>query len=220
MDALASGSRSIAYTYTEPTIFFEYAYETAQLAKGAGLANIFVTNGYMTPEMLDTEGFTLDAANVDLKAFRKETYHRYVGASLDPILENMKHMQANGIWLEVTTLVIPDLNDEPEELRAAARFIARELGPLTPWHLSRFFPAYEMTDRPPTPIRTLERARAIGLEEGLQFVYLGNVGEDTLTRCPQCGEVLLRRRGYQVLENGLRAGICPHCSVEVAGVWS
>ena len=140
--ARKAGSHSIAYTYTEPTIFFEYAYNTACLAHEAGLANVYVTNGYMTEEMLEIFHPCLDAANVDLKAFRDETYRRYVGARLQPVLDAMKVMKRLGIWLEVTTLVIPGINDDPAELRDAARFVAHELGVETPWHISRFFPAY------------------------------------------------------------------------------
>ena len=140
--ARKAGSHSIAYTYTEPTIFFEYAYNTACLAHEAGLANVYVTNGYMTEEMLEIFHPCLDAANVDLKAFRDETYRRYVGARLQPVLDAMKVMKRLGIWLEVTTLVIPGINDDPAELRDAARFVAQELGVETPWHISRFFPAY------------------------------------------------------------------------------
>jgi pyruvate formate lyase activating enzyme len=217
-DARASDSRSIAYTYTEPTIFFEYAYDTARLAHAAGIANIYVTNGYMTTEMLETFHPYLDAANVDLKAFRQKTYNRYVGAGLGPVLDAMKAMKRLGIWLEVTTLVVPGLNDDPAELRDAARFVAQELGAETPWHLSRFFPTYHMTDRPPTPIETLRRAWEIGLDEGLHYVYLGNVAGESNTTCHQCGQLLIRRSGYWIAENHVRDGRCPTCGTPVAGV--
>lgn len=216
-----SGSRSIAYTYTEPTVFFEYAYDTARLAREIGLANIYVTNGYMTAEMLETFEPYLDAANVDLKAFRDETYRRYVGARLEPVLDTMKAMKRLGIWLEVTTLVIPGLNDDPEELRDAAAFVAHELGTDTPWHISRFFPAYKMTNLPPTPVETLQQAREIGLAEGLQFVYVGNAPDERCqdTICPSCGRVLIRRRGYSdVLVNIVQKGRCPDCGAPIAGV--
>jgi pyruvate formate lyase activating enzyme len=216
--ALEAGCRSIAYTYTEPTVFFEYAYDTARLAHAAHLANIFVTNGYMSAEALETLHPHLDAANVDLKAFREKTYHRFVGAALRPILDNLKAMKRLGIWLEVTTLVIPDLNDDPAELRDAARFVAGELGPDTPWHLSRFFPAYRMTDRPPTPVATLLQAREIGLAEGLRYVYVGNVRGESNTHCHQCGRLLIRRCGYQIAKNCVRGGRCPACDTPVAGV--
>jgi pyruvate formate lyase activating enzyme len=216
--ARSTGCRSIAYTYTEPTIFFEYAYDTARPAHAAGIANLFITNGHMTEEMLKTMHPYLDAANVDLKAFREQTYRRYVGGRLHPILDNMKLMKRLGVWLEVTTLVIPGINDEPEELRDSARFVARELGPETPWHISRFFPNYQMTDRPPTPMDKLQQAREIGLNEGLHYVYLGNVGDEGNTVCHGCGRVLIRRRGYFVIENHVSRGACPACKTPVAGV--
>lgn len=217
--ARASGCRSIAYTYTEPTIFFEYTLDIAKLAQRAGIANIYVTNGYMTPEMLQILHPYLDAANVDLKAFRKRTYQRYIGASLQPILENMKLMKKYGVWLEVTTLVVPDLNDDPVELRDAAQFIASELGPETPWHISRFFPGYEMPDRPATPLRTLQQARDIGLDAGLRYVYLGNVGRESDTLCHHCGQMLVRRQGYGWIHSQIENGGCPNCGTPAAGVW-
>jgi pyruvate formate lyase activating enzyme len=218
--AKASGSHSIAYTYTEPTIFFELAYETARLAHDAGLNNIYVTNGYMTEAMLTTFSPYLDAANVDLKAFKDATYRRYVGARLQPVLDSMKMMKRLGIWLEVTTLVIPGLNDDPAEIRDAATFVAQELGPETPWHISRFHPAYKMRDRSPTPVATLKHAKTIGLSEGLKYVYIGNVPDagDEDTVCPECGQSLIQRYGFAVLINEVQDGRCPHCGVAVAGV--
>jgi pyruvate formate lyase activating enzyme len=214
-----AGCRSIAYTYTEPTVFFEYAYDTARLAHAAGLANVFVTNGYMTAEMLETFHPYLDAANVDLKAFRDETYRRYVGAHLGPVLDSLKRMKSLGIWLEVTTLVIPGINDDPAELRDVAQFVAQELGEDTPWHISRFFPAYKMTDVPPTPVETLRRARQIGLTEGLHYVYVGNVPDAGDTFCQHCGRLLIRRTGNSILENHVLAGgRCPNCDTPVAGI--
>ncbi|MFP3896243.1 MAG: AmmeMemoRadiSam system radical SAM enzyme [Anaerolineales bacterium] len=211
--------RSIAYTYTEPTIFFEYAYDTARLAHEAGLANLYVTNGYMTKKMLETFQPYLDAANVDLKAFRDETYHKYVGARLQPVLDTMRTMKRLGIWLEVTTLVIPGINDDEEELKDAADFVANELGIETPWHISRFFPAYKMADVPSTPVETLGRAREIGLEAGLRYVYVGNVSDEASTVCHKCGETLIRRTGYGILENRTQPdGRCPNCGTRVAGV--
>lgn len=217
--AKRSGSGSIAYTYTEPTIFFEYAFDIAKLARQEGLGNVYVTNGYMTPEMLDAFHPFLDAANVDLKSFRERTYHRYVGAGLKPILDNLIKMKEMGVWVEVTTLVVPELNDDPLELRDAAQFIVDELGPDTPWHISRFFPHQQMTDRPPTPMATLHQAREIGLEEGLHHVYIGNVAEETNTYCPSCDQLLVRRRGFGIFENHLQGGCCQYCGEEVAGVW-
>jgi len=218
-NARHAGSSSIAYTYTEPTIFFEYAFDTARLAKEAGIANIYVTNGYMTAEMLDLFHPYLDAANVDLKAFRKQIYNRYVGAGLQAVLDSLKLMKQLGIWVEVTTLVIPGLNDDEGELIDAAQFITQELGVDTPWHISRFFPNYQMRDRPPTPVRTLERAREIGMQEGLRYVYLGNVVGESNTYCHNCRQLLVRRQGYWVPENRIRDGRCSNCNTQVAGVW-
>lgn len=212
-------SRSIAYTYTEPTVFFEYTYDTAKLAHTADLANIYVTNGYMTKEMVETLHPYLDAANVDLKAFRDETYRKYVGGRLQPVLDSLKLMKRLGIWLEVTTLVVPGINDDPEELRDAAQFVADELGVDTPWHISRFFPAYELIDLPATPVAVLEQARKIGLEAGLRYVYVGNVPGEENTSCHSCGRLLIRRSGYWILENNVEPDQrCPDCGARVAGV--
>jgi len=211
--------RSIAYTYTEPTVFFEYAYDTARLARQDGIANVYVTNGFMTEEMLKAFDGYLDAANVDLKAFRDETYRRYVGGRLQPVLDSLKLMKDLGIWVEVTTLVVPDINDDEEELRDAARFVAQELGPETPWHISRFFPGYQLRHVPPTPVRTLNRALEIGEEEGLRYIFAGNVPGEANTECHACGELLIRRAGYRILGNRVAPGqVCPNCGTPVAGV--
>lgn len=217
-EAKRSGSRSIAYTYTEPTVFFEYSYDTARLAREVDLANIYVTNGYMTAEMLDTMYPYLDAANVDLKAFRDETYKRLIGGRLQPVLDSLIKLKGQGVWVEVTTLVIPGVNDDPAELRDIACFIARELGGDTPWHISRFFPTYNFQDVSPTPVKTLETAQKIGSEEGLRYVYLGNVHGETNTLCHACGRLLIRRVGYHVTDNAVDAGRCPKCGTPVAGV--
>lgn len=211
---------NIAYTYTEPTIFFEYAYDTARLASAFSLANIFVTNGYMTEEMLKTIAPYLDAANVDLKAFRDKTYRQYVGARLQPVLDSLKAIKKLGIWLEVTTLVIPGINDDSAELKDAAQFIIRELGADTPWHISRFFPDYKLRDVPPTPHKFLERAWDIGRSEGLRYVYLGNVpGEDKQNSyCPDCGALLIRRNIFGVVASRIKQGCCPDCGSAIAGV--
>ncbi len=214
-----AGCRSIAYTYTEPTIFFEYSYDTARLASQEGLKNIYVTNGYMTGEMLELFRPYLDAANVDLKAFREETYREYVGAKLQPVLESMERMKEMDIWLEVTTLIIPGINDSDEELGKAAGFVASRLGVETPWHISRFSPGYQMNDLPPTPCDTLSRAMEIGQKAGLRYIYVGNIPDETGTVCHQCGEMLIRRFGFQVMENRVRPdGSCPRCGAPVDGV--
>jgi len=219
------GCRSISYTYTEPTIFFEYAFDVARLAHGSRLANVYVTNGYMTPEMLEmmtnSSGTGLmDAANVDLKSFRDEFYRQQCGATLQPVLDSLKMMKKHRVWVEVTTLVIPTLNDSDVELREIADFIVKELGPETPWHVSRFHPTYRLLDRPPTPASTVRRAREIGLAAGLRYVYEGNVpgtgGEDTL--CPGCRHAVIRRSGFDVLRHEAQGGRCPHCGAKIDGV--
>jgi len=216
-EAKERGCASISYTYTEPTIFFEYARDTALLAKAAGLANNFVTNGYLTPEALADAKEWLDAANVDLKAFRDETYRRVCGARLDPVLDTIRGMRAAGIWVEVTTLVVPDLNDSEAELGDIARFIAG-VDPNIPWHISRFHPDYMFQDAPPTPAVTLDRAFRLGKDARLKHVYVGNVpgrAEDTI--CSKCGEVVIRRRGFSVVDNRVPEGRCPRCETPLAG---
>ncbi len=218
--ARATGARSIAYTYTEPTVFIEYALETARLAIDAGLANLLVTNGYQTPEALDLLAPVIAAANVDLKSFDDRFYRRVVGARLAPVLASLVGMRERGLWIEVTTLLIPGLNDDPAQLEALARWIAAELGPETPWHLSRFFPTYRLTDLVPTPVATIERAVAIGRGAGLSHVYSGNViGGDEDTNCAGCGDVLIRRRGFSARPApALIAGRCDRCGHVLAGI--
>ncbi|MGB9594049.1 MAG: AmmeMemoRadiSam system radical SAM enzyme [Anaerolineae bacterium] len=219
-DALATGCRSISYTYTEPTVFFEYTRDIAVLARRAGLANNYVTNGYMTAEMLEAFYPYLDAANVDLKAFRDEFYRQQCGARLLPVLDTLRLMKQQGIWVEVTTLVIPGLNDDPGELRELAGFIAQELGVETPWHVSRFHPMYKMLDRGSTPVQTLERAWAIGKEAGLRYVYIGNVlgAREEHTYCWNCGKRIIARFGFSVRERHVRDGKCEYCGAAIDGV--
>jgi len=215
--AREEGCRSISYTYTEPTIFFEYAHDTAVLAREAGLANNFVTNGYMTAEALEALRPSLDAANVDLKAFRDETYKKVCGARLEPVLDSIRRMKELGIWVEVTTLVVPGLNDGPAELEAIARFIA-SVDPDIPWHISRFHPDYEYTEAPATPVSTLRAAADAGRKEGLRYIYVGNVpGESEDTACATCSTVLIRRRGFMVVANVLKDSRCPQCGAALPG---
>jgi pyruvate formate lyase activating enzyme len=219
--ALAAGCQSISYTYTEPTIFFEYAYETAVLARAAGLKNVFVTNGYITSEALALIAPFLDAANIDLKGFSAHFYREVVGASLDEVLDCIREYKRLGIWLEITTLVIPNRNDNEDELRGIAEFIVSELGPQTPWHVTQFYPTYRLTGEPRTPLATLRTARSIGLDAGLNYVYEGNVpgegGENSC--CPSCGVLLIKRYGFIIEKNLLARGTCPGCGRAVDGVW-
>lgn len=219
--ALSAGCRSISYTYTEPTIFFEYAYDIARLARAAGLKNVFVSNGYITDDALALIAPYLDAANIDLKGFSETFYREVVGASLAEVLDCIKGYKRHGIWLELTTLVIPHRNDSEAELRSLAEFIVREVGPGTPWHVTQFYPTYRLTGEPRTPVATLRSARRIGLDAGLRFVYEGNVpgagGESSV--CPSCGELLIKRYGYSIERNLLSQGHCPVCKEAVEGVW-
>ena len=217
--AQAHGCRTIAYTYNEPTIFFEYAYDTAVLAHQRGLHNIFVTNGYMTAEALETIAPVLDAANVDLKAFSDDFYRRSCGASLQPVLETIRRMRELGLWLEVTTLVVPGSNDSAEELGRIAGFIAG-VDRAIPWHISRFRPDHEAQDLPATPLDTLHRAFDIGKRKGLKYVYLGNVpGWETDTLCPACGEPIIRRSGMLLDQLRLEDGHCPVCRAPIDGLF-
>ncbi len=218
-DAESSQCASIAYTYTEPTVFMEFARDVAQLARRSGIRNIFVSNGFMSEEGFDGIKNWLDAANIDLKSFRDDFYKGQCGARLKPVVQTLERMKRHGIWLEVTTLIIPGLNDDPGELRELAAFIA-SLGPETPWHVSRFHPTYQMTDRPPTPVETLQRARQIGMDAGLHYVYTGNIpGDDgENTYCHQCGALLIKRYGFTMRMTGCRHGTCAHCATPVAGV--
>jgi pyruvate formate lyase activating enzyme len=218
--AQRNGCASISYTYTEPTIFAEYALDTAREAVGLGLRNVFVSNGYMTPELLRLMAGLIHAINVDLKAGRGEFYHKISGADLKPVLANLKTIQRLGIWLEVTTLVSPGLNDSGEELRWVASYLLNELGPNVPWHVSRFYPQYQMSDVPPTPAATLARAWQIGREVGLRYVYVGNLPghESESTLCPGCGAVVIERHGYAVRFRALRDGACAQCGTAIAGV--
>ncbi len=219
--AVRGGCRSIAYTYTEPTVFFEFALDTARLAHAQGIRNVFVTNGYMTREALEMIAPVLDAANVDLKAFNRKYYTEVCGAKLEHIQETLRNMKAMGVFVEVTTLVVPGLNDDPAELKALAEFLVQDLGPDTPWHISRFHPTYRLADRPPTPIKTLQSAREIGRLAGLKHVYTGNApgdeGENTF--CPSCGETLIERLGFRVGEVRLKDGRCAKCGTAIEGVW-
>jgi pyruvate formate lyase activating enzyme len=210
---------SIAYTYSEPTIFFEYAFDTAKLAQKAGIKNVFVTNGYITEEALRLISPYLDAANVDLKSFSESFYRENCGAQLQPVLDSIKLYKALGIWTEITTLVIPTLNDSDEELREIASFI-KDLGEETPWHLSRFYPLYRLTGLPPTPISTLQKASEIGKEAGLRYVYQGNVpGQGENTDCHKCGRLLIERYGYEILDSKIEDSKCPSCGTEIDGIW-
>jgi pyruvate formate lyase activating enzyme len=216
-----AGCSSISYTYTEPTVFFEFAYETAKLAHQHRIRNVFVTNGYMTAEAVEMIHPYLDAANVDLKAFSDRYYKELCGAKRKHVQATLKLMTKLGIFVEVTTLIVPGLNDDPAELNDLAAFLAKQLGPQIPWHISRFHPTYKLTDRPSTPVKTLIMAREIGLTAGLRYVYTGNVpgdaGENTF--CYRCGKIVIERWGFQVGKMRIKNGRCTYCDTPIDGVW-
>lgn len=216
--ARAAGCESISYTYTEPTIFFEFAYDTAKTAKENGIKNVFVTNGYMTPECLKELGGLLDAANVDLKSFSDDFYKKVCGARLKPVLESIERMKKMGIWVEITTLIIPTLNDSEDELAKIAKFISG-MDNSIPWHVSAFHPAYKLRDLPRTPASKVLRAREIGLEHGLKYVYSGNIpGEDgESTYCYNCKEKVIDRLGFFVKGIYMKDGACAKCGARAAG---
>jgi pyruvate formate lyase activating enzyme len=220
-DAVRMGCSSVCYTYVEPTIFYEFAYDCAVLAHQQQLKNVFVSNGYMTPEVTRHLAPVLDGINIDIKAFTDDFYKKICKAGLQPVLDSVQLMYDLGVWVEVTTLIIPGLNDSPEELRDIAGFI-HSVSPTIPWHVTAFRPTYKMMDRDPTPVATLRKAREIGLAEGLHYVYEGNIpgegGENTY--CPGCSAELISRIGYSIQQNNLTDDSCSKCGRQIAGVWN
>ncbi len=220
-DTLRSGCACVCYTYVEPTIFFEFALDCARIAHRRGLKNVFVSNGYMTAAATRMLAGLLDGINIDIKSFSDDFYKKVCKARLQPVLDTVALMYQLGIWVEVTTLVIPGLNDSSGELLDIARFI-KSISADIPWHVTAFRPTYKMLDRPATPASLLRKARDIGLAEGLHYVYEGNIpgegGENTY--CPGCGAELISRYGFNIRQNSIAGTSCPDCGREIAGVWS
>jgi pyruvate formate lyase activating enzyme len=216
------GCRSIAYTYTDPVVYYEYTLDGCIAAREAGLKNILVTAGYISREPLKKLCALVDAANIDIKAFSEKFYRDLCGATLKPVLEACVIAKTMGVLVEITNLLVPTQNDGDMEIRALCKWMVANLGAQTPLHFSRFFPKYKMINLPPTPAETLIRARDIARSEGLQYVYVGNImapdGGDTF--CPKCRSRLIERRGFSVLNNRLKDGHCPDCGGEVYGVWN
>jgi len=218
--AKQQGCASIAYTYTEPTVYFEYAYDIATLAHKENLLNIFVSNGFISEEPLYLLSDVLHALNVDLKSYRDEFYKKNVCARLTPVLDALRIMKKLKFWIEITTLIIPGENDSKEELTDIATFIRTELGPEVPWHISRFYPHYNFSHYPPTPIGTLKTAYEIGKKQGLRYVYLGNVSgeKEENTYCHQCGKLLIERRGFHITQYNVVVGSCQYCQTPLDGL--
>ncbi len=218
--AIQANCKSIAYTYTEPTIFMELAADCAVLARDKEIANVFVSNGYMTSEAIEFARPWLDGINIDLKSFRQDYYQGLCKANIAPVLDTIKYIAGKtDIWMELTTLIVPGENDSTEELKEIAGFIAREAGRDVPWHVSRFYPQYKMDDRPPTSEAVLQRAYDIGKEAGLNYIYIGNLPSARAenTYCPSCGVGLIERTGYTVTRNIINDGACPQCGALIAG---
>ncbi len=217
--AIKNNCKSISYTYTEPTIFFEFAYDCAKLAHEKGIKNVFVSNGYTGPEAVRLIAPYLDANNIDLKGSNK-LYKEICKAKLNPVKNTIKLMKELGVWVEVTTLIIPDLNDSENDLKEIVEFI-KSVDPTIPWHVSRFYPTYLLTDRPRTPVTKLRQAMDIGYKSGLKYIYEGNVpgegGENTY--CPSCKNILIKRFGYSILENVIKDSRCLKCNHNIEGIW-
>ncbi|MEA2056675.1 MAG: AmmeMemoRadiSam system radical SAM enzyme [Patescibacteria group bacterium] len=218
--ALQYNCPSIAYTYTEPTVFFEYALDTAKLAKKKGLKNIFVSNGYETKQAINELVKVIDAINFDLKAFTNNFYQEICGAKLEPVLDAIRYTYEQGIWIELTTMIIPGKNDDEAELKKLTEFIAK-LDPTIPWHVTRFIPQYKMLDVKTTPLETMKKAAKIGRDAGLNYIYLGNVNDDEYlhTICPQCQQKVIDRTNYRG-ESNLDENVCPYCGYEIEGVFA
>ncbi len=216
-----NGFPSIAYTYTDPVVYYEYTYDSAKLAKQNNIRNVLVTAGYINPEPWRELLKYIDAANIDLKAITEEFYRNVCSGTLKPVLDALVLAKASGTMVEVTNLLIPTLNDQPKQIRRLVRWIRANLGAETPMHFSRFFPRYKMQHLPPTSTKTLDTARQIAMEEGLHYVYIGNIlsAEGQNTYCPSCKKLLIERSGYTILQNRLSLGRCPDCSQKIYGVW-
>lgn len=219
-NALLNKVPSIAYTYNEPAIFFEYAYDTAKLAHKNGIKSVFVSNGYESKEALEAIHPYLDAINIDLKSFNEEFYQKICKAKLKPVLDNIRRCRKLGIWTEVTTLIIPTRNDSEEELKKCADFLV-SVSDSIPWHLSAFHPDYKVNNLPRTSVAILEKAYEIGKKAGLKYIYIGNIQDEqrSTTYCPKCSNILIRRNWNKIEEINIKKGKCPECNYNIEGVW-
>ena len=220
-EAKDSKAKIISYTYTEPTIFYEYMLEIAKLAKKAKIKNTTVTNGFIDPKPLERLCIYLDGSNIDLKSMDDEFYRRVCGARLAPVLAAIKLMKKKGVWIEITNLLIPGLNDSDKQIRELVDWVKKNLGVDTPVHFTAFYPTYKMTNLPPTSIETLKKARRIALSKGMKYVYTGNLPDEegNNTYCPKCKKPVIKRRFFEVIENKLKKGKCSNCGEKISGVW-
>ncbi len=220
-EALKYNTRSIAYTYSEPIVYYEYVYDTAKIARLKGLKNVFISAGYINEQPLRDICKYLDAANIDLKSLSDETYEMLNAGTLEPVLNTLKVMKEEGVWLEITNLVVPSWTDDLDMIKKLVDWLYKNGFEDTPLHFSRFHPAYKLTNLPPTPVETLNKARDIAMNTGLKYVYIGNVPgtEGDNTYCPNCKKLLIERKGYQILQNNIKDGKCSNCGTPIAGVW-
>ncbi|MFK5881916.1 MAG: AmmeMemoRadiSam system radical SAM enzyme [Sulfurospirillum sp.] len=218
--ALEHRCKSIAYTYNEPTIFYPYAKDIGMIARKNGLKNLFISNGFESPEVIEDMSVWLDAANIDLKSWNEDYYKKILKGGLESVKETIEMMVHNGIWVEITTLLIENENDSDRDIEEMAIFIAEKLGRHIPWHLSAFHADYKMKDHKDTTLQTLQRAYKIAKKTGLYYVYLGNVPTDKDTLCPHCGELLIDRKGFSLIKNSMLAGHCPKCNSAIEGIWN
>jgi pyruvate formate lyase activating enzyme len=221
-ECITRNCKSIAYTYSEPVTFYEYVYDTASLAKKAGIKNIIKSNGYIYPDPLKKLCSVIDAANIDLKAFNESTYLKLSGGKLQPVLDSLKIYRDMGVWLEITNLVVPTWTDDTEQIRKMCRWLSDNGFKKVPIHFSRFYPTYKLEQLPPTPVDVLDKAVQIAADEGLTYIYTGNVpgNEVSNTKCPGCGNTLIVRQGYTITTNNITGGKCNKCNRSIDGVWS
>jgi pyruvate formate lyase activating enzyme len=221
-ESIKNSCRSIAYTYSEPVTFYEYVFETATLARNAGIKNVFKSNGYINMEPLKKLCSVIDAANIDLKAFSESTYLKLTGGKLQPVLDSLKVLKDMGVWLEITNLIVPDWTDNQDDIGKMCKWLGDNGFKNTPLHFSRFYPMYKLEQLPPTPVELLNSAYRIASEEGLKYVYTGNSpgNEISDTKCPSCNATLVVREGYRIATNNISGGKCNKCGAEIDGVWN
>ena len=221
-EAMKNGCKSIAYTYSEPTAFYEYMFDTARLAKARGIKNLMISNGYINERPLRDLARYIDAANIDLKSFSDDVYAKLTGGSLNPVLSTLKILKESGVWLEITNLIVPGWNDQTAMITEMCTWLVKNGFSDTPLHFSRFFPLYKLTSIPYTPEATLLRAQAIAIKAGIKYVYVGNIPGSPAenTYCPSCKRTVIERRGFTILTNNLKSGSCKFCGTKIAGVWS